>query len=110
VTARHDGRLRVGENSSLALRPEDLRLASEADPKMNNVTGTVVRMNYLGAAINAGVRVGDANLVVSIPRGERAAVEGEQVFVCWPKSAGIMLPEVSRALPSDEPNAKERGG
>ena len=93
VTARHDGRAKVGESRTLSLRPEDLRFAPEQDPGMNNVTGTVARVNYLGAWINAGVRVGETTLVVSIPRGERAAVEGERVFVRWPKSAGIMLPE-----------------
>jgi putative spermidine/putrescine transport system ATP-binding protein len=93
VTARHDGRAKVGENTSLALRPEDFRLAVEEAPDMNNIRGTMVRVNYLGASINAGVRVGETNLVVSVPRGERVAAEGEQVFVRWPKSAGIMLSE-----------------
>jgi putative spermidine/putrescine transport system ATP-binding protein len=93
VTARHDGSAKVGESRTLSLRPEDLRFAADQDPSMNNVAGTVVRVNYLGASINAGVRVGETNLVVSVPRGERTAVEGEQVFIRWPKSAGIMLPE-----------------
>jgi putative spermidine/putrescine transport system ATP-binding protein len=93
VTARHDGRAQVGESRTLSLRPEDLRFTPEQDPGMNNVAGTVVRVNYLGASINAGVRVGETTLVVSVPRGERAAVEGEQIFVRWPKSAGIILQE-----------------
>lgn len=93
VTARHDGRAKVGEDMSLALRPEDLRLAAQERPDMNSVRGTVVRVNYLGASINAGVRVGGTNLVVSVPRGEGVATEGEQVFVRWPKSSGIMLSE-----------------
>jgi putative spermidine/putrescine transport system ATP-binding protein len=93
VTARHDGSAKVGESRTLSLRPEDLRFAADQDPSMNNVAGTVVRVNYLGASVNAGVRVGETNLVVSVPRGERTAVEGEQVFIRWLKSAGIMLPE-----------------
>jgi putative spermidine/putrescine transport system ATP-binding protein len=91
VTARHDGNAKIGDSRSLALRPEDLELAAEEAGDMNSVRGTVVRVNYLGASINAGVRAGDADLIVSIPRGRGAVREGEQVFVRWPKSAGIML-------------------
>jgi putative spermidine/putrescine transport system ATP-binding protein len=93
VVARHDGNARVGDVRSLALRPEDLELAAEAQPGMNNIRGTVVRANYLGAATNAGVRVGEAVLVVSIPRGRGAVREGEPVVVHWRPSASIMLAE-----------------
>jgi ABC-type Fe3+/spermidine/putrescine transport system ATPase subunit len=95
VIARHDGHTQVGEARSLALRPEDFELASEEKPGMNNIRGNVVRVNYLGAASNAGVRVGETTLVVSIPRGKDVAKEGEQVIVRWPPSAGVMLSEGS---------------
>jgi putative spermidine/putrescine transport system ATP-binding protein len=91
VVARHDGKARAGDLTTLALRPEDLELAAEAQPGMNNIRGTVVRANYLGAATNAGVRVGETTLVVSIPRGRGAVKEGEPVVVRWLPSAGIML-------------------
>jgi putative spermidine/putrescine transport system ATP-binding protein len=93
VVARHDGNARIGDVRSLALRPEDLELAAEAQPGMNNIRGTVVRANYLGAAINAGVRVGEAILVVSIPRGRGTVREGEPVVVHWRPSASVMLAE-----------------
>jgi len=91
VVARHDGKARSGDATTLALRPEDLELAAEAQPGMNNIRGTVVRANYLGAATNAGVRVGETTLVVSIPRGRDVVKEGEPVVVRWRPSAGIML-------------------
>jgi ABC-type Fe3+/spermidine/putrescine transport system ATPase subunit len=91
IAVRHDGTAKVGDERRIALRPEDFELSVDQRPGMNGVRGTVTRVNYLGASINAGVRVGETSLVVNIPRGRGAAREGEQVFVCWLKSAGIML-------------------
>jgi putative spermidine/putrescine transport system ATP-binding protein len=91
IVARHDGSAQAGDERSIALRPEDFELGAQEQPGLNSVRGTVVRMNYLGASINAGVRVGETTLMVSIPRGKVAVREGESVFVSWPKSAGITL-------------------
>jgi putative spermidine/putrescine transport system ATP-binding protein len=91
VIARHDGNVRVGDTTTLTLRPEDLELAADAQPGMNNIRGTVLRANYLGATINAGVRAGETTLIVNIPRGRGVVKEGEPVVVCWRPSAGIVL-------------------
>ena len=91
--ARHNGNARVGDLKILALRPEDLQLGAEEQPGMNNIRGTVMRASYLGAATNVGVRIGDATLVVSIPRGRGVVREGEPVVVHWRPSAGIVLAE-----------------
>jgi putative spermidine/putrescine transport system ATP-binding protein len=91
IVVRHDGTAKVGDERRIALRPEDFELAVEKPPGMNSVRGAVTRVNYLGASINAGVQVGETSLVVNIPRGRGQAREGDQVFLCWSKSAGIML-------------------
>jgi putative spermidine/putrescine transport system ATP-binding protein len=91
VVARHNGHARVGDASSLVVRPEDFELATEEYPSKNNLHGRVMRVNYLGAAINAAVLVGDATLVVSLPRSNNVAREGEPVVVRWSPSAGVML-------------------
>jgi len=91
VVARHGGNVRVGDVTTLTLRPEDLELAADVQPGMNSIRGTVVRANYLGATINAGVRVGEATLIVNIPRGRSVMKEGQSVVVCWQPSAGIVL-------------------
>ena len=93
VTAQHRGRVGSGQAAALALRPEDLRLAIDVQPGMNNLAGTVTRVNYLGSVINVGVRAGDLALTITAPRGVRIPAEGENVVVCWPPSAGILLPE-----------------
>ena len=89
VVARHDGHAQVGDASNLVLRPEDFELATEEYPSKNNLHGRVMRVNYLGAAINAAVLVGDTTLVVSIPRSNDVAREGELVVVRWSTSAGV---------------------
>ena len=93
VTARHHGRVSTGQAAALALRPEDLKLASEERPGMNNLMGRVTRVNYLGSVVNVGVRAGELMLTITAPRGERIPAEGEDVVVHWPASAGILLPE-----------------
>jgi putative spermidine/putrescine transport system ATP-binding protein len=95
VVARHGGHAEVGDACSLVVRPEDFELATEENPSKNNLHGRVMRMNYLGAAINAAVRVGDTTLVVNIPRSNDVAREGEPVVVRWSPSAGVVLSQGS---------------
>jgi putative spermidine/putrescine transport system ATP-binding protein len=92
IAVRHDGTARPGDERRVALRPEDFELGGDQQPDMNNIRGSVTRVNYLGASINVGVQAGDASLIVNIPRGRGEAREGEQVYLRWPKSAGVMLP------------------
>ncbi len=91
VVARHQGRLAEGQDAVLALRPEDLCLAQEAPPAANALSGTVMRVNYLGAASNAAVRIDGAELTVTIPRGAPVFGEGETVVAWWRDAAGVLL-------------------
>ena len=93
IKVLHHGRARVGQMAALALRPEDLRLASAAQDGMNNLTGRVVRVNYLGSVLSVGVRAGDLALALALPRGAYQVAEGETTTVYWPPTAGILLPE-----------------
>ncbi len=95
IRAPHHGRVRVGQMAALALRPEDLRLASATEAGMNNLICNVVRVNYLGSALNVGVRVGELDLVLMLPRGAYRVAAGEGATVYWPPSVGILLPEES---------------
>ncbi len=81
----------AGQQAVLALRPEDLQVAMERQPGMNNLEGTVSRVNYLGATTNVGVRAGELLLAIAVPRGRRTVSEGDKVVVFWPPSAGILL-------------------
>ena len=93
IRAPHHGRVQAGARAALALRPEDLRLAAAPEPGMNNLAGTVTRVNYLGATLHVVVKVGELSLALTLPRGAFQVAEGQSANVCWPASAGILLPE-----------------
>ena len=95
LRAPHQGAVQVGHSAVLALRPEDIRLADAAQPGLNNLSCRVVRVNYLGSLSNVGVQVGETQLVVSLPRDASQVAEGQYATICWPYSAGILLPEAS---------------
>lgn len=95
VKARPRNGVRPGQPAVLALRPEDLRIATQEQPQMNNLPGLVSRVNYLGSSINAGIRIGDMSVAVTRPRGETAPSEGDQVYIYWPPDTGVLL-EVTR--------------
>jgi putative spermidine/putrescine transport system ATP-binding protein len=95
VAVRTETPFRLGEHAVLALRPEDLRVAPYACPEHNSLAGRVTRVSYLGAAVNVGVRVGEFAVSVLMPREESAAEVDAPVFVTWPASKGILLPERS---------------
>ena len=93
IHARHHGRVQAGARAALALRPEDMRLAAVPEPGANNLAGTVTRINYLGATLHVVVKVGELSLALTLPRGAFQVAEGQSANVCWPASAGILLPE-----------------
>jgi len=84
-------RIATGRSAALALRPEDLQLASVPQPGRNNLAGRITRVAYLGASINVGVHVGDLALVVALARGAYPVANGHDVVVHWSPSAGILL-------------------
>jgi len=96
VAAPHRGRVRQGDRAALALRPEDLRLAPSAVAAANNLSGSVARVNYLGAVSHVTVAVGDMSLAMTLPRSAYRVDEGGSATVTWPTTAGILLPDNSR--------------
>jgi putative spermidine/putrescine transport system ATP-binding protein len=93
VTAQHANAAFTSGPATLALRPEDMHLASDPQPGMNQLPGTVTRVNYLGSTLNIGVHAGDLSLTVIAPREACIPAEGDNVFVYWPASAGTLLVE-----------------
>ncbi len=59
IRAPHRSRVAPGQRVALALRPEDLRLATAPDSAQNSLAGRVTRSNYLGAVLHVVVRTGD---------------------------------------------------
>jgi putative spermidine/putrescine transport system ATP-binding protein len=93
VSARHVGAVETGRPATLALRPEDLHIASSPQPGMNNLAGTITRVNYMGASFNIAVSVGELELTILTHRGDPVAAVGDNVRVHWPLTAGIVLLE-----------------
>jgi len=93
IVARNRGGATVGQAAVLALRPEDLHLASQVQAGMNNITGKLSRLNYLGSYINAELRSGELSIAITVPRGGTIGREGEEIFAYWPPTAGVLLQE-----------------
>ena len=95
VKVQHKGHVRSGQRVTIALRPEMIRLARQPQPGMNNLSCDIVRLNYLGSTLNAGVQVDGFPLTVILPAEGQTYQEGEKALLCWPPSAGIIFPEDS---------------
>jgi len=93
VTVRRAGAAWREGRATLALRPEDLRLAGERQAGLNQLPATVTRVNYLGSTLNIGLRAGELDLTVLAPRDARRPAEGDRVYACWPDTAGTLLME-----------------
>jgi putative spermidine/putrescine transport system ATP-binding protein len=96
VTVPNRDRIAAGRAAALALRPEDLQLASAPQSGRNNLMGRVNRVAYLGASTNVGVRIGDLSLVIALPRGAYPIADGDDVVVHWAPTAGILLDQGDR--------------
>jgi len=93
IIARSSSRVSVGQKVALALRPEDVKLGTVAEPGMNRISGILSRLTYLGASTQAELRAGDLSLNVVMPRHVELGNEGDQVVAYWPMSAGVILQE-----------------
>lgn len=86
----------VGE-ALLVLRPERLRITTGPEPATpTRLRGRLVEAIYQGAQVRYQVRVGEQTLTVVAPvTGERPRL-GEDVWVAWAASDGVLLPATER--------------
>ncbi len=99
VVAFNDRRIGSGEQVSLSVRPEKLRIARErpeADPLVNVVSGTVEDVIYLGSHTRFRVRVGERRLGVEQQHArfllDQKPIRWEEpVWLAWHADDGYML-------------------
>ncbi len=87
----------TGTAGAFSLRPEHVRFGNASNGELQ-VSGTVHDVQYLGASSRYELNLdGGGRLAVSLPNGEEADVArpqpGQQVQVCWPRSAMVALSE-----------------
>ena len=76
VPAAHADRLRshVGQQLTIGIRPEDLHVASDADPAGLTFASKVEVVEQLGSEILLDVRVGNDSMVAAVEPTMRAKV------------------------------------
>src|SRR5690606_15608284 len=97
VFARGRCSLAPGQRGVLALRPEDLRLTRERRDCVNSLPARIERVSYLGSVTSVGTRVGELAVTVTVPRGQEPVAEGDDLFVEWPSTMGVLLEEAADA-------------
>jgi putative spermidine/putrescine transport system ATP-binding protein len=92
--------------ATVALRPERLRLGSEARALANAFDGTVEFVSYLGAATELRVRLSPVDrVIVQFPNRDEVSAPaiGESVVVGWPAEAALLYPEAGTSGPASPP-------
>ena len=87
-----DADVRVGEERTVSLRPEKIRITAPQAPAENGHPGRVVEVTFLGPLTRYEVAVGDLRLVVqSQTEPEKHFVKDDAVSLSWPASAPVVL-------------------
>ena len=88
------------QNVIVGIRPEQLSLASDAQPQTAGVTirGKVEVVEMLGAEQYVHVAVGGGAVTARVPRGQPVKVEETVTFVAQARNVHLFDPETGRAL------------
>jgi len=99
-TAHHAGDVRAGQNVTVAVRPERVRIVADADVSgctRNQVSGTIAEVIYLGRAVKYVVDICGLSLSVVqlIDRHDTPThIPSDNVCVSWdPESATVLAEE-----------------
>ncbi len=100
LTARHAGDVHLGQDVTLAVRPERLRIVVDAAASgrpMNQVSGTIAEVIYLGRAVKYVVDIGGVSLSVvqQIDRHNKPThMPSDNICVSWdPDSTTVLAAE-----------------
>ncbi|MEM1400405.1 MAG: ABC transporter ATP-binding protein [Pseudomonadota bacterium] len=90
------GRLEIGSEVSVGVRPEKVRLSPDIDDGRGGLNGTVVETAYLGERSIHHVKVGDGTVIQASAPNDAAAgygafTVGSKVSLSWPAGAAILL-------------------
>ena len=83
----------LGQEFSVALRPERLELCEKTDPRLQNkISGQILKVSYFGQSYEVVVQTQHAgDLMVTVPLGGAKPVIGEEVSVGWAATSGVAL-------------------
>jgi len=97
VHARMITGLTVGQNVTVAIRPERLRFVDGPTQRENILAGTVADVAYLGDVLLYRIRTDDGRVLKAtmpnVAGAARTAALGARVHVAWPADAAIVLTE-----------------
>ena len=89
--------LTVGQNVTVAIRPERLRFVDGPTQRENILAGTVADVAYLGDVLLYRIRSDDGRVLKAtmpnVAGAARTAALGARVHVAWPADAAIVLTE-----------------
>lgn len=92
------GRFTAGQRVWVALRPEKIRLSKQpaADPRVNQLRGTVHQLGYLGNRCTYQVKTPTGKLVTVFSQNERRTSEwsidwSDEVYLSWSADAAVLL-------------------
>jgi putative spermidine/putrescine transport system ATP-binding protein len=95
-TAPKSDRVGTSTPAAISVRPERMRVLplSQECSDANRVVARVAQIIYVGSSRKVEVRLPDGTLlrVREQPREQIDVQEGAEVAVCWPASAGTLLP------------------
>jgi multiple sugar transport system ATP-binding protein len=100
VPAAHAERLRghVGRRVTIGIRPENLRVASDADPAGLTFPSKVEVVEQLGSEILLDVRVGDDTMVAAVDPTVRARVSDQLRLAVNPERLHFFDAETEAAI------------
>ncbi|MGI9303884.1 MAG: ABC transporter ATP-binding protein [Gammaproteobacteria bacterium] len=96
TAVRHREDVAPGDELTISIRPERIRLsANKPDQKENVFAGTVDFVSYLGAYVVYLIRIDDGQTLIKasepIPAGRASFREGEHVYAAWEPAHAVYI-------------------
>jgi putrescine transport system ATP-binding protein len=92
------GKVNVGQQVWVALRPEKIRLSKEppSDDRVNRLKGVVAELGYLGSRSTYRIRTPAGKILTVLGKNEQRTSEwsidwSDEVYVSWHANAAIVL-------------------
>jgi spermidine/putrescine ABC transporter ATP-binding subunit len=97
ATVCHNGDVSVGDELTVSIRPERVRVSLERPGRDTNVfSGVIDFVSYLGAQVLYMIRLNGRRTIKAsqpIPSGRATFQVGERVFVSWNSEMGVYIKE-----------------
>jgi spermidine/putrescine transport system ATP-binding protein len=94
IHSEPDTALSIGEQVTLAVRPENIRLSAERLSRANLFEGEVEHLVYLGMSITYHVRLSEGTSIIAFERNDTATTVfpvGSKVLLGWEKESSLII-------------------